>query len=87
MMIAASTDLVTYALKYALNSDKDDEVNYICQRISECVPQMQRTLTLWLIQDLDDYGTNGDCGYLKAAPLGRLLELLKSHLKEFRDES
>lgn len=84
MIIAIDTDLVTYALKFALASKDSDQVNYICQRITECVPQMQRTLTLWLIQDLDDYAENNDCDYLKAAPLGRLLEVLKSHLKEFR---
>jgi hypothetical protein len=83
MIIAVDTDLVTYALKFALSSKDDGQVNYICQRITECIPQMQRTLTIWLIQDIDDYMKNNDPSYLKSAPLKRLYEILKSHLKEF----
>ncbi len=84
MIIAVDTSIVTYALEAALLTKDDTKVNYICQRIQEAVPQMQRTLCIWLIQDLEKYAENNDADYLKAAPLGRLLESLKSHFKEFK---
>lgn len=81
--IAVNTDLVTYASKYMLASDDNDQVNYISQRIAESVPDMQRTLTIWLKQDIEDYLKANDPGYLKLSPIRRLLEVLDSHLKEF----
>lgn len=81
--IAVNMDLVTYACKYMLASDNNDQVNYISQRIAESVPDMQRTLTIWLKQDIDDYLKANDPEYLKLNPIKRLLEMLDSHLKEF----
>jgi len=85
MMIAVDTSIVTYALRYAFASTNDDEVNYVCLRIAECVPQMQRTLCIWCLQDIDDYLTkNPEVGYLKLAPIKRLREVIAGQQKEFR---
>jgi hypothetical protein len=85
MIIAVDTTIVTYALKMALISDNTDEVQYICQRITEAVPQMQRTLCVWLLQDIDDWLTaHPDATYLKISPIKRLRECLQTQHKEFK---
>ena len=83
MIIAVDTSVLTYALKAAFLSQNPDEVNYICQRIAEATPQMQRTLCTWCIQDITDYLEKNNLDYLKAAPLQRLLEVIKTQRKEF----
>jgi hypothetical protein len=85
MIIAVDTSIVTYALKAAFLSQNYDEVNYICQRITEATPQMQRTLCLWIKQDITDYLDKNDLDYLKARPIEGLLESVTVQLKEFRD--
>lgn len=85
MIIAVDTTIVTFALKAALTSTNTDEINYICQRINQSVPSMQRTLCIWLLQDIDDWLTaNPDAEYLKVSPIKRLRESLLAQRKEFR---
>lgn len=83
MLIAVDTSIVDYALLYAIQSDDDSEVNYICNRIGETVPQMQYALIVHSQQRINDYFDRADPDYLKASPLRRLLELLNSKRAEF----
>lgn len=83
MIIAVDTSMVDYALKYALFSDDNEEVNYICNRISEAVPQMQLALILHCKQRIDDYLKHPDPDYFKGSALRRLLERLTDKQKEF----
>lgn len=83
MIIAVDDSLVTYSLKQAFTSENDQEINYICQRITEAVERMQKPLTMFCKQDIEDYMKDHDPNYLKAAPLKRLYEALIDHLEEF----
>lgn len=85
MIIAVDDSMPYYALKWALNSVDDEEVNYICNRLIEAVPQMQKALTLQLRQKIADYFASTAADYLKQSPIKRLLEMLNIHLKEFRE--
>lgn len=83
MIIAADDSLIHYSLKYAFTCDDSQEVNYICQRVNECVPRMQRATTGLAIQVINDYFERADPDYLKSSPLKRLLESLELHAKVF----
>ena len=87
MIIAVDTSMVDYALLYAISSDDDSEVNYICNRIGEAVPQMQFALVVHSLQRIDDYFNRADPDYLKASPLRRLRELLISKRAEFKEHA
>lgn len=86
MIIAVDTSIVLYALKCAILSENDDEVNYICNRIKEAIPQMQRTLCIWILQDIDKYLKDNDPDYCKLQPLKRLREAVDYQRKEFKHE-
>lgn len=83
MIIAVDTSMVDYTLLYAISSDDDSEVNFICNLIGEAVPQMQLALVLHSQQRINNYFDRADPDYLKASPLRRLLELLNSKRAEF----
>ena len=83
MVIAVDTSMIDYALKYALISEDDSEVNFICNRIMEAVPQMQLATVLHAQQRINDYFQDNDPDYLKGAPLRRLLEVVNDKRKEF----
>jgi len=84
MTISVDTSIVSYALEVALKSGDSEKINYICNRIGESVPMMQRVLCQTLIDDLDDYFENHEPTYLKLSPLRRLEEILKIQRKEFK---
>lgn len=85
MTIAVDDVLLTFALRYAFLSNDDDQVSYICNRLISAVPQMQKPITKYLKQYIDDYLAVNSPDYLKEAPIKRLLEMLVIHLKEFRE--
>ena len=85
MIIAADDSLIDYALKHALACDNDEEVNFVCNRIGDAVPGMQLAICRYLIQRLEDYLRANEPGYLKGAPLHRLLEKLQNKRKEFSE--
>jgi hypothetical protein len=87
MMIAVDTSLVDYALIYALNSKNTDEVNFICNRIKDVVPQMQLALVLHSMQRISDWlaVNQENADYIKISPLRNLFDHLKTKRKEFRE--
>lgn len=84
MIIAVDTSIVDYALQYMLSSDNHEEVNYICNRIGEAVPQMQYALIVHSIQRINDYMHDNDPDYFKTSSLRRLQDLLHSKREEFK---
>ena len=87
MMIAVDTSLVGYALKHALDSEYPDEVNFICNRIKDVVPQMQLALVLHSMQRISDWlSVNQETAdYIKISPLRNLFDHLKTKRNEFRE--
>lgn len=84
MIIALDDSLVHYALKHAFHIGDTEEINYICNRISEAVPIMPHATTLHALQDVSDYLEKYDPDYLKRSPLTRLQEVLEAHSKDFK---
>jgi hypothetical protein len=84
-MIAVDPSLVDYSLKWAIHIEDDQEVNYICNRIIEIVPTMQKSLCMQLMQRVKDQAGN-DWDYLKTSPIERLFDSLKAKLEEYKDD-
>lgn len=84
MMLALDESMLDYTLRWALQSEDVDEVNYICNRLNEAVPQLQKKHVLMLAQRLQDYFDKSDPAYLKASPLYRLAGALAFKLLDFK---
>jgi hypothetical protein len=80
--IIVDTSIVELAMKYVLASDDPALVSYYCNRIMEARENMQRTLLIWLLQDIDKWlEQEHDC--LLESSVKKLRESLDSKLKEY----
>lgn len=82
-MIAVDNSMIDYSLRWAIQSEDPDEVNYICNRIIEIAPNLQKSDCLQLMQRIKDQaGNNWD--YLKTAPIDRLYGHLQLRLEDYK---